>query len=234
MNAEAHDSWHYSIVGEPGGGSVGLGSGPMTALEFAEYMQERHPGKIINVWPTPLNDGYPQARDQLKELILSERPDLSAESLAELDYFILPDSCNKYRRGAYLLTLAEFKANRDAYHDDDPEKSYDYDNEIDDFVYFRRWGKVLCNVGRHTSHEIFLGHWVAILNHLVDGKALPKRKDIRDVAENADGSDFLTQGHGMYLSRAWGCSTIHASAEHPLNFQEKKVFGDRIRYHEKD
>lgn len=177
------------------------------------------------------SDTYPnEALPQLLALVMEANPKAVIDE--DDHYLYLTDSSNKWRRGAVLMTLLEFKKLRD---DNENADTYPYELDVEDFVYFRRWGKVLVNVNRHTSHELFLANWVAILNHVADGKPWPKGcDDLWDARDKYDAVDFLTHGHGIYLSRAWGCSTIHASAEHPLNFQEKKVFGDRIRYHEKD
>lgn len=163
------------------------------------------------------NEGHAFLVDQLIDLILEKRPDLSREELNKSEYIILKTNRDSYSRGAFALTLPEAKAFM-------AKKGRHYD----DFVYLRNFSLVLFNIGLHTSHEIFTSNWHWIEKHLMTNPNLSLkdyRKDPQLREYKVQQEVFLHDQCGFFMSRAFNLRQVLKSADMRLSAIEKTVFG---------
>ena len=183
-----------------------------------QQVQDRYPmATHIEAKEMLKNKGQPYLVDQLFELIRKERPDITVEQLRKKEWMILRTDRESYEQGAFALTLPEakkFMSNRS--------------NKFDDFVYLRRYGLVLFNIGKHTSHQIFtsIWHWIETVllqdpqSHLRDYVKHPDRDNYRHHQER-----FLHDCLGFYMSRAMNLRQVEKSTNMRLTAAEKMVFG---------
>ena len=167
----------------------------------------------IVVVEEPYNEGHPYAIDTLIGYIRIRRPDISAEDIEDAKFMLLTDARDRYRRGAYITSLAEAKKIFD-----------DEDSDYNDWVYLREFGIVLFNVTEHTSHELFLTHWYHVLVHVLPTKANLEKRLLRG-DHKTDPEKFLHAKCGFFLTSAHGIGMVTKSADMKLNAQEKTVFG---------
>lgn len=166
----------------------------------------------IVVSEEPKNGGKPYMLDKLIECIQSVRPDLTLDHLNRYGWMILMTDRNDYREGGFWMNLPEAKRFMDA------------DGDYDDYVYLRRFGIVLFNVGRHTSHEIFTSHWNWIETVLFNDTTT-NMDDMPSFDYGDESEMFLHNKCGFFMSRAFNMRSVLKSADMRLTASEKIAFG---------
>ncbi len=174
--------------------------------------------KNINVCEEKPRHNEPLLIDELVKRIKSERPDLSDEHLAGCEFMLLTDP--RPERNVYMPSFWRNLPDAKKVIEDDTI-------EYNDWVYIRRWGIVLFNVGQHTSHEIFMANWNWILSNLFDGSTL----DLDDLPSltDCDAEAFLHNQHGFFVSRVG--TGVTKSTNMKLNASERLAFA-AVRFRE--
>lgn len=181
----------------------------------AEILAEHPEAQDITIEEQPKNGGKPYMVDTLIACIQKDRPDLSTEHLRANEWMILDTDRNGYQQGGFCMTLPEAKA-----------FLANSRSQYNDFVYLRRYGLVLFDVGKHTSHEIFTAQWNWIETVLL--KDSSKDMDDADLDLNyvkETQEQFMHNMCGFFMSRAMNMRTVHKSANMKLTAAEKMVFG---------
>lgn len=150
------------------------------------------------------------------------RPELNTPAFIDAFELILPEERGYVRYPSFCVPLADA---RKLINDDD----FDYS----DFVYIRCFGLVLFNVWTHTSHEIFMTKWRFFVNEILNGKGDEGTVIDTDHDCKKEAEFFLHEGHGTFVSSSMNKPFMFVSNNHPLNFQERKVF-ERIKTRELD
>lgn len=96
------------------------------------------------------------------------------------------------------------------------------DGNFRDFVYIRRWGMVIFDLSKHTSHEMFMANWNWILSNLLDNPSLTLDDMPCMTDEGIEADRFLHKCHGIFLSSI-GQRPIKSS-NMTLTAQERQVF----------
>ena len=211
------DGKRFQLSSSRGGESLEL-----EMKKLKDYILQQHPDATdISIQEQPKNGGKPYMVDELIACIRKDRPDLSVEHLLENEWLILNTDRNSYLAGGFCMPLGKAKAFLN-----NPRSQYN------DFVYLRRYGLILFDVGKHTSHEIFTSQWNWIETVLL--KDTSKTMDDGDHCFNKEHQEqFLHNMCGFFMSRAMNMRTVHKSANMKLTAAEKMVFGDIVfRNHE--
>lgn len=184
-----------------------------------EILEEYPKAKNIVVVEEPKNEGFPYAIDTLMAFIMKQRPDITREMLEDVEYCILTESRNEYRRGAYIVSLEEAKVIFD-----------DENSDWDDWVYIRDMESVIFNITKHTSHHVFLAHWYHILTKVLSERGVVTKAKIErrlwNVDFDRDSEKFLEAGLGFFQTSAYGVGHITKSADMKMTPEEKAAFGD--------
>lgn len=187
------------------------------AIEQAcEQLQQYYPmAQNIHGQELLKNKGKPYLVDQLIELIHQERPDLTVNDLRQHEKLILRTDRESYEEGAFALTLPEAK-----------QYMANSSNKFRDFVYLRRYGLVLFNIGHHTSHQIFTSawHWIETVLFNNPGTTMDNYYSVRGDYRLHQES-FLHDSLGFFMSRAMNLRQVEKSTNMRLTAAEKMVFG---------
>jgi hypothetical protein len=204
----------FMVEGEARNGSRGI---PADTLEDAIQrvridITDKHPNAAnIDIQESAKNRGNPLLIDELVKRVKEDRPDLSDTHLRECEFMLLVHTGRKdYTMGGFWKPLG-------------PEaKAIIEDGNYKDFVYIRRWGIVVFDVSKHTSHEMFMANWNWILSNLLDNPSLTLDNMPCMTDEGAEADKFLHNCHGIFLSSI-GQRPLKSS-NMTLTAQERQVF----------